>query len=104
MTAWRSVQNDPPPDGVVVEVQNNGGAKLVKQDGLWFLPDFSMYVYYTPEFWRELPVETHRRYAYHGRGHDHYWCAGCTDDCEFGPCCALETVELVPADEDVEAW
>lgn len=52
-TQWRSVHADPPPEGVVVQVQNNGGARLVYERGLWWFPDRSMYVYYSPEFWRE---------------------------------------------------
>lgn len=54
---WRSTITDPPPAGVVVEVANNGGARL-KRGGdngrLWFLADDSMYVYYTPEWWRPI--------------------------------------------------
>lgn len=49
---WRSVANEPPPEGLVVQVMNNGGAHLVRDGGLWFFPDRSMYVYYTPKFWR----------------------------------------------------
>ena len=49
---WRSVVSDPPPEGVKVQVANNGGALLVRERGLWWLPDRSMYVYYSPEWWR----------------------------------------------------
>lgn len=52
---WRSAADDPPPEGVVVQVQNNDGALLKRSGRLWFLPDGSMYVYYSPEFWR--PIE-----------------------------------------------
>lgn len=52
---WRSAADDPPPEGVVVQVQNNDGALLKRQGRLWFFPDGSMYVYYTPEYWREAP-------------------------------------------------
>lgn len=55
---WRSVQDELPPDGLVVEVQNNRGARLKRRGRLWFLPDESMYVYYRPEFWRLLPQDT----------------------------------------------
>lgn len=52
---WRSVQLDPPPMDVTVEVQNNGGARLKRGSGnLWFLEDGSMYVYYVPEWWRPV--------------------------------------------------
>ena len=53
---WRSTESDPPPDGVVVQVKNNGGALLKRSGNLWFFPDESMYVYYWPEFWR--PVDS----------------------------------------------
>ena len=51
---WRNVANDPPPDGQVVQVFNNEGAMLKRSGNLWFLPDGSMYVYYTPEWWRPV--------------------------------------------------
>ncbi len=60
VAAWRSVADDPPPEGEVVEVQNNGGAHLKRVGRLWFFPDASMYVYYTPEFWRSVVDELHR--------------------------------------------
>ena len=49
---WHNVIHDPPPENVVVEVENNGGALLKKSGNLWWFPDGSMYVYYTPEYWR----------------------------------------------------
>ena len=52
---WISTAVELPPDGQVVQVQNNGGAQLKRQGRLWFFPDGSMYVYYTPEWWRPLP-------------------------------------------------
>lgn len=55
---WRSALNDPPPEGVVVQVQNNNGTTLKRRGRLWFFPDDSMYVYYEPEFWREAPETT----------------------------------------------
>lgn len=58
MSGWNSTITNPPPEGVVVEVANNGGAQLVRQGNLWFFPDFSMYVYYTPEWWRTIESET----------------------------------------------
>lgn len=53
---WISVDDRLPPEHVEVEVKNsNGSARLVRRGGLWYLPDFSMYVYYTPKYWRHLP-------------------------------------------------
>ena len=51
---WHNVIHDPPPENVVVEVENNGGARLKKSGNLWWFPDGSMYVYYTPEWWRPI--------------------------------------------------
>lgn len=51
---WRSVATDPPPERTVVEVKNNGGARLQLDRGLWWFEDHSMYVYYSPEWWRPL--------------------------------------------------
>lgn len=53
---WHRLSTLLPPKGVVVEVMTSSGdtgqLKLVGR--LWFMPDGSMYVYYTPEFWREI--------------------------------------------------
>lgn len=56
MNEWRNVTATEPPDNMEVEVMNNGGARLVRRRNLWFFPDFSMYVYYTPQYWR--PIES----------------------------------------------
>lgn len=43
-----------PPDGQRVEVITPGGDQrtLIYSSGLWWLPDRSMYCYFTPTFWR----------------------------------------------------
>lgn len=57
---WLSVVDDPPTDGVVVQTKlddANGerNRQLLKRRGyLWFVPDGTMYVYYTPTHWREI--------------------------------------------------
>ena len=51
---WIAVADELPPDGEVVQVKNNGGTTLKRSGRLWFLPDGSMYVYYTPEWWRPV--------------------------------------------------
>lgn len=56
-TGWCSVRNELPPEGVVVQVQNNDGALLKRQGRLWFFPDGSMYVYYDVKFWRPVVLE-----------------------------------------------
>jgi hypothetical protein len=51
-----------PPEGVVVltKVHDAHGARneqpLKRIGGLWFYPDGSMYVYYTPTHWAPLPA------------------------------------------------
>ena len=47
----------PPPEGVVVEVLTPGGDQrpLIFEATLWWLPDQSMYVYFTPTHWRHRP-------------------------------------------------
>lgn len=55
---WRKVQNELPPEGEVVrtKIDDEEGvrnhADLKYRDGLWFMPDDSMYVYYEPTHWR----------------------------------------------------
>lgn len=57
---WNPTLTNPPPDGVVVETKIDDGKgvrniqELKRQGRLWFLPDGSMYVYYTPTHWKEL--------------------------------------------------
>ena len=53
---WKSPKYETPPDGVVVNTMNSGGqvSQLKVMRGLWFVPDGSMYVYYTPTFWQTI--------------------------------------------------
>ena len=57
--AWKSTRTDPPPEGVKVRtlIADNDGIRndstLKRRGNLWFLPDGSMYVYYTPTHWKE---------------------------------------------------
>lgn len=55
---WISCKDRLPKEGDKVEtkIHDEKGCRnentLCRQGGLWFLPDFSMYVYYTPTHWR----------------------------------------------------
>lgn len=51
---WTPTTSALPPEGASVEVITPGGDQrpLVFSRGLWFLPDKSMYCYFTPTFWR----------------------------------------------------
>lgn len=57
VSAWTPVSQSLPPEGVVVDTISPGGLQqqLKRKGSLWFFPDGSTYVYYTPQFWREAP-------------------------------------------------
>lgn len=57
---WNLTLVSLPPEGLIVETKiddehgcRNKG-RLYRRGKLWFLPDGSMYVYYTPTHWRPL--------------------------------------------------
>lgn len=58
---WARTDTVEAPEGVVVETLSAGGiqTELKRLGNLWFLPDNSMYVYYTPMFWRIGPRGAH---------------------------------------------
>lgn len=51
---WTAPEHALPPEGVEVNTMKSDGevSPLVYESGLWFFPDRSMYVYYTPKFWQ----------------------------------------------------
>lgn len=52
---WRETAKELPPEGVEVEVMNGPHVTTLKLGrGLWWFPDGSMYVYFTPRVWRPL--------------------------------------------------
>lgn len=53
---WNHVPDTLPEDGQEVEVVTESGdqRRLVYERRLWWLPDRSMYVYFTPILWRAL--------------------------------------------------
>lgn len=55
---WIPTDGELPPDGEVVNAMDSGGhvQKLKRRGRLWWFPDDSMYVYFTPKFWRR-PME-----------------------------------------------
>lgn len=55
MRHWISTKESLPKQGeVVLTLSPNGTEQPLKRVGrLWFFPDGSMYVYYTPAFWRQ---------------------------------------------------
>lgn len=54
--SWKITENERPEDGVVVLTMDSGGnEQTLKLSGnLWWFPDGSMYVYYTPKMWRYI--------------------------------------------------
>jgi len=54
---WNLTEKDLPPEGKVVEAMDSGGhvQDLVYASRLWWFPDRSMYVYFTPMFWKAKP-------------------------------------------------
>ena len=69
---WKEVALYPPPMGVEVmtKIHDKNGCrniqslKMRQREGgrpMWFMPDDSMYVYYTPTHWAEMPVEESSR-------------------------------------------
>ncbi len=51
---WNQTKWSLPDEGRVVDTisENGNPGRLKRQGNLWFYPDGSMYVYYTPKFWR----------------------------------------------------
>lgn len=51
---WTPTERELPPDGELVDAMDSGGhVQPLKRSGrLWFVEDGSMYVYFTPTFWK----------------------------------------------------
>lgn len=60
MTDWLSIESAPDRQTVRTKIDDGRGVRneayLKRQGRLWFFPDGSMYVYYTPTHWAPLPV------------------------------------------------
>jgi len=56
MNSWISIKNLLPPENQVVMTRGECGReqKLIRKGNLFFLPDWSMYVYYNVEYWKEI--------------------------------------------------
>lgn len=59
---WKDTAKEPPPENVLVDTFSPGGLQqaLKRVGRLWCVPDGSMYVYYTPQFWRPLEAKAVR--------------------------------------------
>lgn len=51
---WTPTKDAVPDEDRLVEVMDSGGhvQTLKRKGSLWFFPDYSMYVYFVPQFWR----------------------------------------------------
>ena len=61
---WKQTAQELPPENVVVSTISpaSGMEQTLKREGnLWWAPDGSMYVYYTPSMWRFLEPEPQAR-------------------------------------------
>jgi hypothetical protein len=60
MRIWYNVKTELPPAHVIVETKIDDAngirneQKLQRIGNLWYYPDASMYVYYTPTHWRAI--------------------------------------------------
>lgn len=52
---WTLTANQLPEEDKAVQTMDSGGhvQDLIRKGNLWFFTDFSMYVYYTPKFWKD---------------------------------------------------
>lgn len=59
MNNWKPIETAPEKVVVNTKIDDSKGErnvqKLKRVDNLWFLPDGSMYVYYTPTHWSKEP-------------------------------------------------
>lgn len=57
MSDWTETKSALPAEGKVVQAMDSSGrvTELVRKGSLWFIPDYSMYVYYVPQRWKEQP-------------------------------------------------
>lgn len=55
---WILTTNSLPKEGEVVQTMSPTGMEqdLKRNGNLWFFPDGSMYVYYTPNWWKRKPL------------------------------------------------
>lgn len=56
MSEWQPIALAPDDEVVMTKIDDERGIRneqrLIRQGQLWFFPDKSMYVYYTPTHWR----------------------------------------------------
>ena len=59
---WQPIMLAPADEEVWTKIDDEDGernvTKLKRRGNLWFFPDGSMYVYYTPTHWKPMPEGT----------------------------------------------
>ena len=57
---WAKIETAPEGEAVLTKIDDALGVRneqaLVRKGRLWFYPDMSMYVYYTPTHYRKSPI------------------------------------------------
>jgi hypothetical protein len=59
MPTWNNIETAPSDEVVMTKLDDEKGERnvgpLKRMGGLWYTPDGTMYVYYTPTHWQPLP-------------------------------------------------
>jgi hypothetical protein len=59
VSEWQPIETAPENEVVATKIEDALGTRnwqlLIRKGRLWFLPDESMYVYYTPTHWKPMP-------------------------------------------------
>lgn len=61
MAEWKRVNNEAPPEGILLDtkIDDESGLRneqpMVFRNNLWWINDESMYVYYRPTHWKAVP-------------------------------------------------
>lgn len=67
MNNWISCHDNLSSENIVVEtkISDNQGERnvteLFRYKNLWFFPDMSMYVYYSPTHWRKIDLKKYEK-------------------------------------------
>lgn len=63
MSEWQPINTAPEGETVDTKIDDSGDVRnvqpLKRKGRLWFYPDMSMYVYYTPTHWRRVQGSAH---------------------------------------------
>jgi len=65
MKEWKPIEEAPENEEVLTKIDDGRGVRnettLTRRGRLWFFPDLSMYVYYTPTHWMPRPDQQEQR-------------------------------------------